>query len=135
MRGIVFLLLIIIVMETGAEACVESALLRDADYFATDWSDGSVTIYMWDSPSMVRAVGILRPGALVRVVEKSEGFLKVRAPDAEGGRSGWVSQYLVERTFSRPAGTGPEECGETISIQAGPIGPVKKGRGDGLGEK
>ena len=109
MRRIFLTILFIIMMSSGAGACVERALVQDMDFFSTDWTNGRVNIILWDSPGMVKIVGKLRPGAMVEVLGRSQGCLKVKAPEGEGGYLGWISQKMIELTFMQPK---PDEGGE-----------------------
>ena len=110
MRRIFLTILFIIMMSSGAGACVERALVQDMDFFSTDWTNGRVNIILWDSPGMVKIVGKLRPGAMVEVLGRSQGFLKVKAPEGEGGYLGWISQKMIELTFMQPKPDEGEEC-------------------------
>ncbi|MBW7956290.1 MAG: SH3 domain-containing protein [Deltaproteobacteria bacterium] len=109
MKKVVLSIVLSVIMSTGAFACVEHGVIRDMDFFSTSWVQGRVSILMWDSPGMVKIVGTLRPGALVQVLEKSEGFVKIKSSDEQGGQVGWVSGKLVETTFVQQPGDG-EEC-------------------------
>lgn len=109
MKKVVLSIVLSVMMSAWAFACVEHGVIRDMDYFATSWVQGRVSILMWDSPGMVKIVGTLRPGALVQVLEKSDGFVKVRSSDEQGGHVGWVSSSIVETTFVQEPGDG-EEC-------------------------
>lgn len=100
--------LLIVIMPSAANACVERAIVQDMDFFTTSWTNGRVNILLWDSPGMVKIVGKLRPGAMVEVLGRSQGFLKVKAPEGEGGYLGWISQKMIELTFMQPQ---PDEEG------------------------
>src|SRR3972149_3338202 len=107
MRRVLSTFLCVFMFASGAWAsCVEHAVLRDTDYFSSRyrWSNGKIDIKIWDSPSMVRIVGVLTPGSHVRVLDKSGNFLKVRGPDEQGGQTGWVSFALVGVKFSQQVG-------------------------------
>lgn len=119
------------VFASGALAsCVEHAVLRDTDYFSSRyrWSNGKVDIKMWDSPSMIRIVGILTPGAHVKVLDKDGNFLKVRAPEEQGGQIGWVSFALVEITFQQPVEGSGAECGVAVAVEPEPEKAVRTAR-------
>ncbi|HLE19256.1 MAG TPA: hypothetical protein VI728_13335 [Syntrophales bacterium] len=119
------------VFASGAWAsCVEHAVLRDTDYFSSryKWSNGKVEIKIWDSPSMIRIVGILTPGAHVKVLDKDRNFMKVRAPEEQGGQIGWVSFALVELTFQQPVEGSGAECGVAVAIEPEPEKAVKTAR-------
>ena len=110
MRRIFLTILFMLMMASGANACVERAIIRDMDFFTTNWTNGRVNIILWDSPGMVKIVGKLRPGAMVEVLGRSQGFLKVKAPEGEGGYLGWISQKMIELTFMQPKPDEGEEC-------------------------
>lgn len=109
MKKLVLSTIFCILTATWAFACVEHGVIRDMDFFTTNWAQGRVSILLWDSPGMVKIVGTLKPGALVQVLEKSEGFIKVRSSDEQGGQTGWVSGKIVETTFVQKPVEG-EEC-------------------------
>ena len=113
--------LLLLFTSSSAKACTEFAVMRDMDSFATSWSSGKFTIKMWESPGMVRMVGTLRPGTLVKVLGRSQGYLKVKAADEDGGYIGWVSQAVVEMTFPEPQDEF-QECDDAVMVYA----PVKK---------
>lgn len=128
MRRILSTFLCVFVFASGAWAsCVEHAVLRDTDYFSSRyrWSSGKVDIKIWDSPSMVMIVGVLTPGAHVKVVDKKGNFLKVKAPEEQGGQIGWVSFALVELTFQQPLEDSGAECGVAVAIEPEPEKAVK----------
>lgn len=131
MRRNLCTLFCLFVFASGAWAsCVEHAVLRDTDYFSSRyrWSNGKVDIKMWDSSSMVRIVGVLTPGAHVKVLDKSGNFLKVRAPEEQGGQIGWISFALVELTFQQPLEGSGAECGVAVAVEPEPEKAVKTAR-------
>jgi hypothetical protein len=111
-------------------SCVEHAVLRDSDYFSSmyRWSSGKVDIKIWDSPSMVRIVGILTPGAHVRVLGRTGNFLKVKGPDEQGGQTGWISFSLVELTFQQPVEGSGAECTVAVAVEPEPEKAVRTAR-------
>lgn len=127
------LLISIFVLLTAASAwasCVEHAVLRDTDYFSSRyrWSSGRVEIKMWDSPSMVKMVGTLTPGAHVTVLDRRDNFIKVRSSEEQGDQVGWISFALVEITFQQPVeGTGAE-CGVAVALEPEPEKAVKEAK-------
>lgn len=128
MRRIIYTLFCVFVFATGVSAsCVEHAVLRDTDYFSSRyrWSSGKVDIKIWDSPSMIRIAGILTPGAHVKVLDKQGNFLKVRAPEEQGGQIGWVSFALVELTFQQPVEGSGAECGVAVAVEPEPEKAVR----------
>ena len=131
MRRILSTFLCVFMFASGAWAsCVEHAVLRDTDYFSSRyrWSNGKIDIKIWDSPSMVRIVGVLTPGSHVRVLDKSGNFLKVRGPDEQGGQTGWVSFALVEITFQQPVEGSGAECAVAVALEPEPEKAVRTAR-------
>lgn len=127
------LLTFIFVLLTAAGAwasCVEHAVLRDTDYFSSRyrWSSGRVEIKMWDSPSMIKIVGMLTPGAHVTVLDKRENFAKVRASEEQGSQTGWISFALVEMTFQQPLEGSGAECGVAVAVEPEPERAVKEAK-------
>lgn len=139
MRRILYTLFCVFVFSTGAWAsCVEHAVLRDTDYFSSRyrWSSGKVDIKIWDSPSMIRITGILTPGAHVKVLDKHDNFLKVKAPEEQGGQIGWISFALVELTFQQPVEGSGAECGVAVAVEPEPekaIRTAKERKSEGVG--
>lgn len=131
MGKILFSILCFFVAASGAWAsCVEHAVLRDTDYFSSRyrWSSGRVEIKMWDSSSMIMIVGTLTPGAHVKVLDRNGNFLKVRAPEEQGGQTGWVSFALVEITFQQPLEGSGAECGVAVAVEPEPEKAVRTAR-------
>jgi hypothetical protein len=131
MWRIICIVFCVIVYAGGAWAsCVEHAVLRDSDYFSSmyRWSSGKVDVKIWDSPSMVRTVGILTPGAHVRVLGKVGNFLKIKGPDEQGGQTGWISFALVELTFQQPVEGSGAECGVAVAVEPEPEKAVRTAR-------
>jgi hypothetical protein len=131
MWGIIGILFCVFVYAGEAWAsCVEHAVLRDSDYFSLmyRWSSGKVDIKVWDSPSMVRVVGVLTPGAHVRVLGKNGKFLKIKGPDEQGGHTGWISFALVELTFQQPVEDSGVDCGVAVAVEPEPEKAVRTAR-------
>jgi len=131
MGRILFSILCFFVAASGAWAsCVEHAVLRDTDYFSSRyrWSSGRVEIKMWDSSSMIKIVGTLTPGAHVLVLGKDGNFLKVRAPEEQGGLTGWISFALVDITFQQPVEGSGAECGVAVALEPEPEKAVRTAR-------
>lgn len=97
--------LILTLSSTAFAGCVEHAVLREepgASKFKWSNAGGRIPIKVWDSPGLVTIVGHLTPGSYVRVFERGHGFIKVKAPEDQGGAIGWVSVTQVEMTLAIP---------------------------------
>lgn len=112
MRRVFFIFFILIASPAMAEHCEDHAVLRDMDYFTSRyrWSNGRVIIKLWDSPAMIKMVGAVTPGLHVVVLQKSEGFLKIKTPDESGGSIGWISKSQIELTFQQSVREGYTGC-------------------------
>lgn len=130
MGRILFSLLTVFVASGAWASCVEHAVLRDIDYFSSryKWSSGRVEIKMWDSSSMVKIMGTLTPGAHVKILDRDGNFLKVRAPEEQGGQTGWISFALVEITFQQPVEGSGAECGVAVAVEPEPEKAVQSAR-------
>lgn len=129
-RSLPIFIFVLLAAASSWASCVEHAVLRDTEYFSSRyrWSSGRVEIKMWDSPSMVRLVGTLTPGAHVIVLDRRENFMKVRSSEEQGSQVGWISLALVEITFQQPIeGTGAE-CGVAVAIEPEPEKAVKEAK-------
>jgi hypothetical protein len=109
MKKVVITIIFSMLIAGNASACAEHGVIRDMEFFSTNWAQGRVSILMWDSPGRVKIVGTLNPGALVEVLDKSDGFVKIKSSEEQGGETGWVSSSMVEITFVAEPDDG-EEC-------------------------
>ncbi|CAG1065512.1 hypothetical protein BAC1_01094 [uncultured bacterium] len=131
MRRTLSIFFCVLVFASGAWAsCVEHAVLRDTDYFSSRyrWSNGKMDIKIWDSSSMIRIVGVLTPGAHVKILDKQGNFLKIKAPEEQGGQTGWISFALVEMTFQQPVEGSGAECGVAVAVEPEPEKAVQTAR-------
>lgn len=112
MRRVFFIFFLLIASQAMAEQCEDHAVLRDMDYFTSRyrWSNGRIIIKLWDSPAMIKIVGTVTPGAHVVVLQKSQGYLKIKTPDEFGGATGWISKSLIELTFQQSVREGYTGC-------------------------
>lgn len=129
-RSLLSFVFVLLAAASAWASCIEHAVLRDTDYFSSRyrWSSGRVEIKMWDSPSMIRMVDSLTPGAHVTVLDKRDNFLKVRAPEEQGGQIGWISLSLIEITFQQPVEGSGAECGTAVAVEPEPEKAVRTAR-------
>lgn len=87
----------------AAEDCKEHAILQDIDHFKSEyrWSQGRVEIKMWESPATITVVGKVMPNAQVQILEKSEDYYRIKAPDDQGGTIGWIHKAQIDTILKK----------------------------------
>jgi len=98
MQMIALVLFLIFSSEALAEDCKEHAILHDLDHFKSEyrWSQGRVEIKVWESPATITVVGKVMPNAQVQILEKSEDYYRIKAPDEQGGAIGWIHKAQID---------------------------------------
>lgn len=104
MRTLILIALLLIPRAASAAECDrEQAVLHGKDFYMAEYrwtKSGSFNISVWDSPSLISIVGKLVPGTQAVILTRTKTHCKIKAPEEQGGFSGWVSLSQIKKIIS-----------------------------------